>query len=73
MYILNGYTITILDFYSNSSNDGGIGICLYNYGDKPQVIKQGERIAQFAFLPFLVADNCNTDNIRNGGFGSTGK
>lgn len=61
------------DFYSNSSNDGNIGICLYNYGEEPQMIEKGERIAQFAFLPYLVADNCNTDNKRIGGFGSTGE
>ena len=62
-----------MDFYSNVSNDGNIGICLYNYGKEPQTIEQGERIAQFAFLPFLVADNCNSKEERKGGFGSTGK
>lgn len=61
------------DYYSNKDTGGNIGICLYNYGKEPQLIKQGERIAQFAFLPHLVADNCNTKNKRNGGFGSTGE
>ena len=61
-----------MDFYSNADNDGNISICLYNYGDKPQKINIGDRIAQFAFIPFLVADNGNTEVKRNGGIGSTG-
>lgn len=61
------------DYYNSQDTGGNIGICLYNYGDKPQVIERGERIAQFAFMPFLVADNCNTENKRIGGFGSTGE
>ena len=35
------------------------------------IIKKGDRIAQGAFFKFLVADNGNTDNTRQGGFGST--
>lgn len=61
------------DFYENESNDGNITVCLYNYGKDDEVIKKGERIAQFAFLPFLEPDNCHTENERVGGIGSTGK
>lgn len=61
-----------MDYYENTDNDGNIGICLYNYGKEPQTIELGERIAQFSFIPFLEADNGNTENIRNGGVGSTG-
>ena len=61
-----------MDYYSNPDNDGNIGICLYNYGTKAQTIEVGERIAQFSFIPFLVADNGNTNVQREGGFGSTG-
>lgn len=61
------------DYYDNKKSGGNIGICLYNYGNSPQVINKGERIAQFAFLSYLVADNCNTDEQRDGGFGSTGE
>ena len=60
------------DYYENESNDGNIGICLYNYGDKEVTIEKGERIAQGIFKQFLVADNGNTDKERNGGIGSTG-
>ena len=60
------------DYYSNEDNDGNIGICLYNYGDKEVTIEKGERIVQGIFKPFLVADNGNTDKERTGGIGSTG-
>ena len=60
------------DYYSNPSNDGNIGICLYNYGDKEVTIEKGERVVQGIFKQFLVADNGNTDNERIGGTGSTG-
>lgn len=63
----------ILDYYDNKTTGGNIGICLFNYGNEPQVIEKGERIAQFAFMPYLVADNCNTKVKRQGGFGSTDK
>lgn len=60
------------DYYSNESNDGNIGVFLKNISDKEITIEKGERIAQGAFFNFLVADNGNTDNVRTGGFGSTG-
>ena len=60
------------DYYSNENNDGNIGIFLKNIGDKDYIINRGDKIAQGAFFKFLVADNGNTDNIRTGGFGSTG-
>ena len=61
------------DYYENESNDGNIGICLYNYGAKEVTIEKGERIAQGIFKQFLVADSGNTDKERNGGIGSTGQ
>ena len=61
------------DYYSNENNDGNIGVFLKNISDETLVINKGERVAQGAFFNFLVADNGNTDSIRNGGFGSSGK
>lgn len=61
------------DYYSNENNDGNIGVFLKNISNIAQVINKGERIAQGAFFNFLVADNGNTDEIRSGGFGSSGK
>lgn len=60
------------DYYENENNDGNIGIFLKNISDEDYIIKRGDKIAQGAFFSFLVADNGNTDAIRNGGFGSTG-
>lgn len=61
------------DYYNNEGNDGNIGFFLYNMSDEVQHIKQGDKIGQGAFMPFLVADNGNTTEERKGGFGSTGK
>lgn len=61
------------DYYSNTGNDGNIGVFLKNISDQPYVIKKGDRVAQGAFFKFLVADNGNTNTTRQGGFGSTNK
>ena len=61
------------DYYSNKGNDGNIGIFLKNNSNIVTKIKVGDRIGQGCFIPFLVADNGNTDVIREGGYGSTGK
>ena len=50
-----------------------IGVFLKNIGEEDYVIKKGDRIAQGAFFNFLISDNGNTDTVRTGGFGSTGK
>ena len=60
-----------MDYYSNESNDGNIGIFLKNISNERQFIRKGDRIAQGAFFNFLTADNGNTDAVRKGGFGST--
>lgn len=61
------------DYYMNPNNGGNIGIFLKNISNEELKINKGDRIAQGAFFRFLVADNGNSENERNGGFGSTGK
>jgi dUTP pyrophosphatase len=61
------------DYYNNPDNEGNIGVCLRNLGDKTVTFKAGEKIAQGIFISYLTADNCNSDEERKGGFGSTGK
>ena len=62
----------------DSDYRGEITVVLYNHGDKPQTVENGERIAQFIITPVLtpayeVTEEL-TDTVRNqGGFGSTGK
>ena len=60
------------DYYSNDGNDGNIGIFLKNISDETLVVNEGERVAQGMFFNYLIADNGNTDAVRDGGFGSTG-
>jgi dUTP pyrophosphatase len=73
LMLANTIGIIDSDYYSNIKNDGNIGICLYNNSNYTITLEAGERIAQGIFLPFLEADNGNTNNERVGGIGSTGK
>lgn len=62
----------------DSDYRGEITVVLYNHGNLPQVIENGERIAQFIITPVLtpayVVSQELTDTVRSGGgFGSTGK
>lgn len=61
------------DYVDNESNDGNIGINLYNLGEKDYIIKKGDRIAQGMLIKYFTFENGNTNEKRNGGFGSTGK
>ena len=60
-------------YYNNSSNDGNIGLTLWNTSDKVQVLEANERVCQCIFKKYLVADNdiCLHEE-RTGGFGSSG-
>ena len=48
-----------------------IKIALRNTTDKPVKLLKNERCAQGIFLKYLVSDNGNLDNTRDGGIGST--
>lgn len=61
------------DYYANESNDGNIGIMLYNGGVEPYHVNIGDRIAQGMILKYHVMDDDSVSTIRDGGFGSTGK
>ena len=57
---------------------GEIMVALHNHSNETQTIKDGERIAQIVFTPYVAAtfDECEelSDTVRgSGGFGSTGK
>ena len=62
------------DYYSNPTNDGNIGICLYNYGETIQVLKKYEAFCQGTFFKYYLVDNdIPTSLQRIGGIGSTSK
>lgn len=69
----NGIGVIDADYYNNEANEGEIFVQLLNFGLTDYHIKQGERIAQGIFMPYLPADNDNAAGVRTGGFGSTGK
>jgi dUTP pyrophosphatase len=60
------------DYYGNKSNDGNIGIALWNTGNISQSVKQGEKIAQGIFEKYYTTTEANLISERQGGFGSTG-
>lgn len=68
-------TIGVIDSdYCESDNEGHIWVKIRNEGEEHMVVKEGEAMCQFIFVPFLLTDDDNFDNgaQRNGGFGSTG-
>lgn len=71
--LANGTGIIDADYFSNSDNDGNIGICLQNNSDEIVSFKKGERIMQGIFVKYAICDSDDTNEVRKGGFGSTGK
>lgn len=71
LILVNCVGVIDSDFYNNEENEGNIGFKLYNTSDVPVLITKGERVMQGVFVKYLVADNCNSDDIRKGGIGST--
>ena len=69
--LVNTTGIIDSDYYGNVKTDGNIGFALKNNSDKTITIKKNDRIIQGIIVSFDVAENCNGDFIRNGGFGST--
>jgi len=72
--IPNNVGIIDKDYYGNTDNDGAIFVSLYNFGVETVNLKKGERVAQGIFQKYLVSPSEEVvTNVRNGGFGSTGK
>ena len=62
----------------DSDYRGEIMVALHNHSAVPQIIENGERIAQLVIAPYVVADFVLSDELDDadrgsGGFGSTGK
>lgn len=71
LLVANGIGVIDSDYYNNTANEGHIMFQFTNFGLKDVVIKKGERIGQGIFLPFLKADQDQTDHDRTGGLGSS--
>ena len=67
------FNLNDADYYGNPDNEGAIGMELRNEGGEPMYIERGQAIAQFIFMPFLLADGDSYQQgaDRMGGFGST--
>ena len=67
-------TVGIIDAdYSDSDNEGHIFIRMTNESDKLLEIPQGSAFAQGIFVQYLLTEDDNTVETRNGGMGSTDK
>ncbi|HEX2768080.1 MAG TPA: dUTP diphosphatase [Geobacteraceae bacterium] len=74
------YGITLVNAPGTIDPDyrGEIGVIVINHGSAPFTIRNGERIAQMVFAPFVRAlleevDELDGTARGNGGFGHTGK
>lgn len=61
----------------DSDYRGELMVCLHNHGTQPQIVENGERIAQISFVPYYTAqfelkDELDQTVRGEGGFGSTG-
>ena len=71
--LANGVGVVDPDYYNNPTNEGNIIIALKNTSSEPQMVLEGERIAQGIFSPFFLVDDDSAVDLRTGGLGSTGK
>jgi dUTP pyrophosphatase len=74
LIIPNSVGVIDADYVDNPSNEGELFIQVYNITDNPCIIKKGDRLAQGIFTTFLTTTPDNvSDNLRQGGFGSSDK
>ena len=67
-------TVGIIDAdYSDSDNEGHIFIRMTNESDKLLEVPQGTAFAQGIFVQYLLTEDDDTTETRNGGLGSTTK
>lgn len=67
-------TVGIIDAdYYNSDNEGHIFVRMTNESNLPLVIEQGSAFCQGIFTKYLLAEDDDVTDTRNGGIGSTDK
>ncbi len=61
-------------YVDNPSNEGNIGLLLYNTGQSPVTLRAGDRVAQGIFIKYYTTVEDATEGyVRYGGFGSSGR
>ena len=72
--LANIVAIIDADYVDNESNDGNIGLCLWNTSDQVVFLEAGERVCQGIFVKYQITDDEATiKGDRQGGFGSSGQ
>ena len=70
----NGVGVVDADYYNNNDNEGHLMIPLINFTDHDVLVERGERVAQGIFVKYgTTADDVSSDELRKGGFGSSGQ
>lgn len=67
------YGIDTLAGVIDSDYKGEINVLLVNLGQEPFTFKAGDRIAQLVLQQYFIIDDDETEEVREGGFGSTGE
>lgn len=73
LILANSVGVIDKDYYGNVDNDGHIMFAFYNIKDEDVEIKKGECIGQGVFQKYFLVDGDESEGIREGGFGSTGR
>lgn len=75
LMLANSVGIIDPSYYGCESNDGNMGICLYNYGNTPVKVERGMRVAQGIVMKYVKSteDLHERKSKRKGGFGSTSR
>ena len=72
--LANIVAIIDADYVDNESNDGNIGLCLWNTSDQVVFLEAGERVCQGIFVKYQITDDeAPIKGDRQGGFGSSGQ
>lgn len=71
--IANAPGVVDATYYNNPTNEGNIGLLLFNTNSDDVFLSAGTRVAQGIFAEYYLASNDSTLNdARTGGFGSSG-
>ena len=73
MQLNNTVGIIDADYYNNESNEGNIGVKVFNPSDRPIILEKGQAICQGIIECYFLAEEEEVTRERTGGIGSTDK